>query len=255
MSAYSDDDWEAVFDREEAHEAARKRCTTSESKPGNQKLTDSGVASVPSTGKAITSIKQKPKTNLTYDPVDNIELDDPVLERQRRERLIQRTEAQLFGDLLDGCELDIPGQSTDDALGLGGSTYRGARDLAISGAPTLDSIALKNLTDCKKLVDLLSPKIESSPAKSVAWLELLTGLIGCCASKMDDKDLRTLIRKTDDLIKARDASRRQQIQSKRKVNDSVQSRIHNYKDELDMLYGGGVDPSEESDDEADDGFM
>lgn len=51
----------------------------------------------------------------------------------------------------------------------------------------MDSLTFKNMADCKKAVDVLAPKIEASTARSVAWLELLTGLLNHCAVKMEDK--------------------------------------------------------------------
>lgn len=87
ITDYSDDDWEAVFDREEAHEAARKQDASSQNVSKNSKQIDVPAAkSEQVSKKSGVTIKTQTKTNLAYDTANDVELDDPVLERQRRER-------------------------------------------------------------------------------------------------------------------------------------------------------------------------
>lgn len=205
-------------------------------------------APVPSTAKpAASSSKPKatPKGFVAEDEICN----DPVAERLRRQRLEEENEKRLMDDLFAGCERpEAPANSAGDTAQRGISAAQAARAFAATASDPLDAIQLKTFRDCERLVESLSRKIISSPAKSPAWLRLLDLLLKECSPKMTVKDLRTFQGKLNSTIAEKETAERQLAEKKKKPND-VGSQCRNYKDELDLVYGGDSEEEDGDDDQ------
>lgn len=67
---------------------------------------------------------------------------------------------------------------------------------------------------------------------------------------MDLKDLKTLQGKLNSTVTEKEKAERQLAEKKKKPND-IGSQCRNYKDELDVVYGGDSDDEDEEYDEED----
>ncbi|XP_026193376.1 uncharacterized protein LOC34617946 [Cyclospora cayetanensis] len=178
-------------------------------------------------------------------------LNDPMAERLRRQKLVEKDEKRLMDDLFAGCERpDVPPTAQADLEQRAALAAKAAKALSVTSSDPLDSIQLKTFRDCERLVESLSKKILDSPAKSPAWLRLLDLLLKECSPKMDLKDLRTLQAKLNATVTEKAKAERQLAEKKKKPND-IGSQCRNYKDELEVVYGGESEEEEEDDDEAD----
>lgn len=101
---------------------------------------------------------------------------------------------------------------------------------------TLESTPLNTMKDCEKLAETLGERIKLSKVKSVSLERFFSILINASESKIEDKDLNTILKKIQTIVKNREVNRRHKALNKRKPNSEM-NVIKNYKDEVDMLYG------------------
>ncbi|OEH75776.1 translation initiation factor eif3 [Cyclospora cayetanensis] len=154
------------------------------------------------------------------------------------QKLVEKDEKRLMDDLFAGCERpDVPPTAQADLEQRAALAAKAAKALSVTSSDPLDSIQLKTFRDCERLVESLSKKILDSPAKSPAWLRLLDLLLKECSPKMDLKDLRTLQAKLNATVTEKAKAERQLAEKKKKPND-IGSQCRNYKDELEVVYGG-----------------
>eukprot|EP00922_Rhytidocystis_sp_ex-Travisia-forbesii_P008624 GHVS01012640.1.p1 GENE.GHVS01012640.1~~GHVS01012640.1.p1 ORF type:complete len:271 (+),score=85.22 GHVS01012640.1:246-1058(+) len=166
------------------------------------------------------------------------ELDDPIAEKLRRQRLVEQADAELMDDLFSGCPKPASSTPTDTK-----PTTTASAKVSVTADP-LDMIDLKTIKDIEIFAGKLCEKIERSPAKSPAWLRLLDLLLKQCVPKMDLKDVSTLQNKTKQALKQKTDAKREAEVSKKKPNDTG-SQVRNYKDEMDMFYGDNDEEEEE----------
>ncbi|EKX72426.1 conserved hypothetical protein [Theileria equi strain WA] len=177
----------------------------------------------------------------SYTDSEDEKAEDPKVtelsDRLKAQKLSEDSDRQFTDDLFSGCAkaADVEEDPSDNLFG--GTTVK-----QIVLADPFSQIELKCLKDCETAAKKLSQKIETSPAKSPVWLQFLDILLQACEKKLDLKDVQTLKRKIENIIKAREVVQREKTYAKKKPNDL--SGALNYKDELDMLYG---DLSEDDD--------
>ncbi|XP_053992013.1 uncharacterized protein LOC128883543 [Hylaeus volcanicus] len=229
------DDWEVEYDRELAKETIQ---LTKNNGATTKKIVDNGKDQIYKTLKPQNHISDKVK-------------DDADM-RRYHESLNTKAEVELFGYLLDGCDMNPAPDSninTNEAKTLPLLISSTDAFVALRNTTTV----LKSYTDVKNLALALRPMIDRSPAKSVAWLELFTQLLDACCFKMEGKDLKTLGKKFNDAATTQNVTRRVVQQTKRKVNSSC--NVKNYKEELDIFYGDNSNSDEPTEEDESDGFM
>lgn len=204
----------------------------------------------PSPPKSAPAPKPPKAATSSYSVQDEV-LPDPVAERLRQRRLVEENEKRLMEDLFAGCERPEAAAAPSELEQRPLVTVKEPK--AHSGDP-MEAIQLKTYRDCERLVESLTPKILDSPAKSPAWLRLLDLLLKECTPKMDLKDLRTLQGKLNASVAERTKAELAMAQKKKKPND-VGSQCRNYKDELDIVYGGDSEEEEEEEDEDEEEFI
>ncbi|SJK85953.1 conserved Plasmodium protein, unknown function [Babesia microti strain RI] len=101
-----------------------------------------------------------------------------------------------------------------------------------------ETIKLNTLKDCETVARKLSEKIVKSPAKGAVWVHFIDILLQSCQSKMEYKELITLKKKVEALVKTKEDLKRDLEYSKKKPNAA---NFRSYKDELDMMYGDLTD--------------
>lgn len=242
----SDDDWEAEFDREVEQE--KKALAAAKAAPAAATPVKKDLIATPAGNQAAKAVD--------YD----IASADPIEQRRRLEKKIEEEERRLAGDLFEGCELtEEAAELIKEATAAGGKDVSGGGGVHAAGLATIgiEALPLKNLTDATKLAHLLGAKIDQSEAKSVVWREFLTTLFSYCFPKMNPTDLKTFKDKVSSLSKEADASRRLQLQGKKKVNEEVSHKVSHYKDEYDMMFGDVKDKYDYSEEEEgdEDDFM
>lgn len=193
----------------------------------------------------------KPKAAVKSFADEDEPLNDTMAERMRRQKLVEESEKRALHDLFAGCERpEAPANPSKELEQRALLAAKAAKALAATSSDPLDSVQLKTFRDCERLVDSLSKKIVESPAKSPAWLRLLDLLLKECTPKMDLKDLKTLQGKLNSTVTEKEKAERQLAEKKKKPND-IGSQCRNYKDELDVVYGGDSDDEDEEYDEED----
>ncbi|PFH35075.1 hypothetical protein BESB_059620 [Besnoitia besnoiti] len=174
-------------------------------------------------------------------------LSDPLAEKMRRQKLVEEADKRLMDDLFSGC--DRPADYVPPTAPVAAAASRAkATKTATQVVDPVDAICLRSYKDCEQLATRLSKKIRDSPAKSPAWLRFLDLLLKDCTPKMEMKDLVSLQNKLQSCVADRDKESKQISEKKKKPND-VGSKIKNYQDEMDMLYG---DLSQDEDDDDED---
>lgn len=177
--------------------------------------------------------------------------EEPASDRERREAEEEREKVKLAQDLFSTAEKAV---DLSDAPVLEGPTKLVKTLQVVSQSnPAESALCFNTVADCQKSLEIISPKIINSQAKSVAMLELLLGLLKVCAPKMTEKDLMTISNKAKDIKKQLEMESRLSSQSAKKIYSGGKDQIKNYKNELDMMYGDCSDDDEEEDD--DDDFM
>ncbi|PHJ25585.1 translation initiation factor eif3 subunit [Cystoisospora suis] len=195
------------------------------------------------------ALKQK-KQGFQNDQSD-APLSDPLAEKMRRQKLVEEADKRLMDDLFAGCErpADYSAPSVSSTAAAGSSKPQKAKT-ATQAVDPFEAINLRSYKDCEQFAQKLSRKIQESPAKSPAWLRLLDLILKDCTPKMDMKDLVSLQNKVQQSVAAKDKEMKQLAEKKKKPND-VGSKIKNYQDEMDLLYGDLS--GEEEDEDEDDG--
>lgn len=223
------DNWEDLYDEGDTEVEQVAHPTVSSSSSVTKK-TDQVF------GRKIGSLRGNDELGLSDDP-------------RKREELLREQDAQLFGDLLDGCDLTDQARNTQAAVL---SKPKLARTVAVTSSSVnrFDTIELKNISDCNKFVEAIGDKIDSSSAKSPAWLAFLSGLLTHIVPKMDSKDLKTLANKLDKMSKDQISAKTIAAQNKVKIFKKQNDQLSNPKAEYDMLYGNH--DKDHSDDDYDD---
>ncbi|CDI81827.1 hypothetical protein, conserved [Eimeria acervulina] len=182
-----------------------------------------------------------------------VELNDPMEERRRRQMLTEEAEKRLMDDLFAGCERPQTNTQKVEVAPKTTTAAKTAKTITATSADVFDGFELKTFKDCERFVERISTKILDSPAKSPAWLRLLDLLLKECSPKMDLKDLRSLQQKLAATISEKEKAERLLATKKKKPND-IGSQCRNYKEELDVVYGGDSQDDEEDYDDDED-FM
>eukprot|EP00922_Rhytidocystis_sp_ex-Travisia-forbesii_P013980 GHVS01020849.1.p1 GENE.GHVS01020849.1~~GHVS01020849.1.p1 ORF type:complete len:229 (+),score=49.92 GHVS01020849.1:137-823(+) len=179
--------------------------------------------------------------------VGYVELDDPIEEKLRRQRIVEQADAELMEDLFSGCPRP-ESISTTEAVAADKSTAKPTATKTNITADPLDMIDLKSLKDVESFGTRLCEKIANSNAKSPALLRLLDLLLKECVPKMEPKDVTTLQNKTRLVCKQKLEQKRASAASKKKPN-ATGTQIREYKDEMELFYG--ENDEEKSEEEGD----
>ncbi|EPT27195.1 translation initiation factor eIF3 subunit [Toxoplasma gondii TgCatPRC2] len=176
-------------------------------------------------------------------------LSDPLAEKMRRQKLVEEADKRLMDDLFSGCERPADYVPPTAASAVAAAARAKMTKAAAPVVDPVDAVALRSYKDCEQFATKLGKKIRESPAKSPAWLRLLDLLIKDCSPKMDMKDLVSLQKKLQSAVADREKESKQIVEKKKKPND-VGSKMKNYQDEVDMLYGDLSQDEEDDDEEA-----
>eukprot|EP00922_Rhytidocystis_sp_ex-Travisia-forbesii_P013979 GHVS01020848.1.p1 GENE.GHVS01020848.1~~GHVS01020848.1.p1 ORF type:complete len:224 (+),score=66.57 GHVS01020848.1:122-793(+) len=178
-----------------------------------------------------------------------VELVDPIAEKLRRQRIVEKADAELMEDLFSGCpKPEATAAAAAEEIEAKAKPTTAMTNLS---ADPLDMIDLKTLKDVESFTTRLCGKIAASPAKSPAWLRLLDLLLKECVPKMDPKDVMTLQNKTKQALKQKQDAKRESAAGKKKPN-AIGSQIRDFKDEMELFYGENADEEEEKSEKDDD---
>ncbi|VWU52766.1 conserved protein, unknown function [Hepatocystis sp. ex Piliocolobus tephrosceles] len=100
----------------------------------------------------------------------------------------------------------------------------------------LENTPLNSIKDCEMLGTTLGVRIKTSNLKSAALERFLSILLNASESKLDDKELKSINRKIQEILERREKQKRETAMKKKKPNE-IKNKIKNYQDEVDMIYG------------------
>lgn len=248
----SDDDWENEDsdddkwedDLKKKKEEPEEELTVDDIEEMKRKEAEAQAAAAPKPKKKPKDAKEEKPVNPEDLPY-YVELDDPVAEKLRRQKLVEEADARLAGDLFSG--LDKPDE--DEEAKAKAAKEKAEKEAAekkkaekakvtVVVNDAFENLELKTQEDVTNLLGTCLEKINASKAKGAAqkfFLDCLKAL----EPMLTGEEVRELEKSVNQMVKAKKVEKQQADAAKKKVNDTPSKNTKfNTHDEMAVVYGG-----------------
>ncbi|KAF4684451.1 hypothetical protein FOZ60_007879 [Perkinsus olseni] len=234
----SDDDWEAadagLDDIKQNKEAAAEKAlstpapqvaTTTKKAASKQQAADKG------SGPKVTT------TTKEFD-ADDVPLDDPVAEKARQQRMIEKADMENICDMFG---VAAPSDATDNN-GDGSDHVKIRETTTVVEKDSFEELQLKTLKDVEQLSERCVGKLNDCRTKAACFnfmRDTLRGIEG----KLDQDECTKLIKELQTLVTSKKQEKAEKDRNRKKqatdVSQMKKGAKVDYQAEMDMMYGDG----------------
>lgn len=242
--SWDDDDFDADAALEEAAKAktqAKDDLTVDDIEEAERKEAEAKAKAL---GKPKKKPKEEEKKKAPEEVPYYVELDDPVAEKMRRQKLVEEADARLAGDLFSGLDKPVEETPAQQAKREKEEKQAAAKKKAEKPKVTVvvndafDKLELKTQDDVTNLLTTCIDKINASKAKGAAqkfFLDVLKAL----EPTLTQDEIKDLDKTIAGMVKQKKMEKTQADAAKKKVNDTPSKNTKfNTHDEMAVVYGG-----------------
>ncbi|KAF4660019.1 hypothetical protein FOL47_007354 [Perkinsus chesapeaki] len=229
----SDDDWEAAdaglddikTDKEAAAEKALSAAAAGPTTPQVNK-----TKKVDKSGPKVTTITKE------FD-ADDVPLDDPVAEKARQQKMIEKADMENICDVFG-----VSSPVDDDASQEGEEHVKIRETTTVVEKDSFEELQLKTLKDVEQLSERCVGKLNDCRTKAAAFnfmRDTLRGIEG----KLDQDECTKLIKELQTLVTSKKQEKAEKDRNRKKqatdVSQMKKGAKVDYQAEMDMMYGEG----------------